>query len=165
MANAWDGDLVDYTIRAATAADDDAMMALMPRLAEFEVPESRDPVHLWRDDAALLRQWLSGDADDCFVHVAQGDDGTILGMTLVRMRPEALSHEPSSHLEAIAVAKEAEGKGIANALLHACEEEAKSRGALTMTLHVISTNTRARKFYERSGYDGEMIRYIKPIVG
>ncbi len=155
---------MDYRIRSATADDGDAMLALMPRLSEFEIPESRDPEHLWRDDAALLRKWIVGDADDCLVHVAEDGGGTVLGLTLVRLRPEPLSHEPSSHLEAIAVSKDAEGKGIARALLIAAEQEAERHGAQTMTLHVISTNTRARRFYERSGYDGEMIRYIKPIV-
>lgn len=153
-----------YKIRSATAADGDAMLALMPRLSEFEIPESRNPEHLWRDDAALLRKWIAGDAHDCLVHVAVDGDGIILGFTLVRLRPEALSHEPSGHLEAIAVAKKAEGKGIARALLDTAEKEAQRHGAQTMTLHVISTNTRARQFYERSGYDGEMIRYIKPIA-
>ncbi len=141
------------------------MLALMPRLAEFDIPDSRDPEHLYRDDAALLREWIAGDTDDCLVHIAESVDGTILGLTLVRLRPEALSHEPSSHLEAIAVSKEAEGKGVAKALLAAAEGEAMRQGAQTMTLHVISTNTRARGFYERSGYDGEMIRYIKSLVG
>lgn len=155
---------MDYRIRSATADDGDAMLALMPRLSEFEIPESRDPEHLWRDDAALLRKWIAGDADDCLVHVAEDGGGTVLGLTLVRLRPEALSHEPSSHLEAITVSKDAEGKGIAKALLDAAEHEAGRHGAQTMTLHVISTNTRARRFYERSGYDGEMIRYIKPLA-
>lgn len=162
-SNVGDGCLVDYEIRAATAADGEAMYALMPRLAEFEVPESREPEDLWRDDLTLLRECLSGKTDDCFAQLAENSDGAILGLTLVRMRPDLLSHEPSSHLEAIAVSKEAEGRGVARALLCACEEEASKRGALTMTLHVISTNSRARRFYERSGYDGEMIRYIKPI--
>lgn len=155
---------MQYEIRSATAADGDAMLALMPRLAEFDIPESRDPEHLYRDDAALLRRWIAGDTDDCLVHVAEDGDGAILGLTLVRLRPEALSHEPSSHLEAIAVSKDAEGKGVAKALLAAAEGEALRQGAQTMTLHVISTNTRAREFYERSGYDGEIIRYIKSIV-
>ena len=155
---------MDFTVRPATASDGDAMLTLMPRLAEFDIPESRDPEHLYRDDAALLRKWIAGDTDDCLVHVAEDGDGAILGLTLVRLRPEALSHEPSSHLEAIAVSKDAEGKGVAKALLAAAESEAMRQGAQTMTLHVISTNTRARGFYERSGYDGEMIRYIKSIV-
>ena len=155
---------MDHKIRAATSDDGDNMLALMPRLAEFEIPESRNPVHLWRDDAALLRKWIAGDADDCLVHVAESGKGSILGFPLVRLRPAALRHAPSSHLEAIAVSKEAEGKGVARSLLRACEDEATKHGALTMTLHVISTNSRARKFYERSVYDGEMIRYIKPIA-
>ena len=140
------------------------MMALMPRLSEFEIPDSRDPEHLWRDDAALLQSWIAGVADDCLVHIAEDNDGVILGLTLVRLRPEPLSHEPSAHLEAIAVAKGAEGKGIAKALLDTAEDEARRHGAQTMTLHVFSTNARARRFYERSGYDGEIIRYIKPIA-
>ncbi len=140
------------------------MMALMPRLSEFEIPDSRDPEHLWRDDAALLQSWIAGVADDCLVHIAEDNDGVILGLTLVRLRPEPLSHEPSAHLEAIAVAKGAEGKGIARALLDIAEDEARRHGAQTMTLHVFSTNARARRFYERSGYDGEIIRYIKPIA-
>ena len=111
---------MEYKIRSATADDGDAMLALMPRLSEFEIPESRDPEHLWRDDAALLRQWIAGEADDCLVHVAEGGKGAILGLTLVRLRPEALSHEPSSHLEAIAVSKDAEGKGIAKFLKEHC---------------------------------------------
>jgi len=155
---------MEYTIRSATAADGDAMLALLPRLSEFEIPESRNPEHLWRDDAALLRKWISDNADDCLVHVAEDNSGVIQGLTLVRLRPEALSHEPSAHLEVIAVAKEAEGKGMARALLDTAEEEAEQHGAQTMTLHVFSTNIRARRFYERSGYDGEIIRYIKPIA-
>ena len=155
---------MEYKIRTATADDGSAMLALMPRLSEFEIPKSRNPEHLWRDDASLLRDWIAGDTNDCLVHVAEDDNGEILGLTLVRLRPEALSHEPSSHLEAIAVAKEAEGKGVASALLKTAEKEAERQGAKTMTLHVISTNTRARRFYERSGYDGELIRYIKPIA-
>ena len=156
--------MMDYRIRAATAADGDAMMALMPRLSAFAIPESRTPEHLWLDDEELLREWIGGGADDCFVHVAEDDGGAILGLTLVRLRPEPLSHEPSAHLEAIAVAKGNEGKGIGQALLGAAEDNAHKQGARTMTLHVFSTNTRARRFYDRAGYYGEVIRYIKPLA-
>lgn len=156
---------MDYKIRNATAADGDAMMALMPRLSDFEIPESRTPEHLWRDDAALLHKWINGNADDCLVHVAEDDAGAIVGLTLVRLRPELLSHEPSAHLEAIAVAREAEGKGVASRLLAVAENDAQRHGARSMTLHVFSTNSRARHFYERSGYFGEILRYIKPMAG
>lgn len=140
------------------------MLALMPRLAAFAVPQSRDPEHLWRDDAKLLQSWLDGNAGDCLVQVAV--DGTqILGLTLVRLRPELLSHAPSSHLEAIAVSETAEGQGVGQALLDAAENNAGRHGAKSMSLHVFASNTRARQFYERNDYNGELLRYIKDITG
>jgi len=138
------------------------MLALMPRLAEFDLPESRNPAHLWGDDAKLLRRWLDG-KEECLVHVAVSDEQQVLGFTLVRLRPEALSHEPSAHLEAIAIDKSAEGFGVAKLLLSTAEQSAREQGARSMTLHVFSTNKRAMKFYERNDYFGELIRYIKDI--
>jgi ribosomal protein S18 acetylase RimI-like enzyme len=151
-------------VRRAASDDADAIMALMPRLASFDVPESRNPVDLWRSDAAMFQRWLDGEAAECFVHVAVDDASKILGFTLVSLRPELLSHEPSAHLEAIAVGEHTEGMGVGQALLAAAESEAKVHGAQTITLHVFAGNTRARGFYEKSGYDGELIRYIKELA-
>jgi ribosomal protein S18 acetylase RimI-like enzyme len=136
----------------------------MPRLASFDVPKSRNPLDLWRSDAAMFQRWLDGEAQECFVHVAVDDAQKVLGFTLVSLRPELLSHEPSAHLEAIAVGEGAEGLGVGQALLAAAESEVKSHGAQTITLHVFASNTRAREFYERSGYDGELLRYIKELA-
>ena len=151
-------------VRSAASDDGDAILALMPRLASFDVPESRNPVDLWRSDAVVFQRWLDGQAAECFVHVAVDDAQKIVGFTLVSLRPELLSHEPSAHLEAIAVGEGAEGMGVGQALLAAAENEAKAHGALTITLHVFANNTRARGFYEKSGYDGELIRYIKELA-
>ena len=153
---------MNYQIRDAQSSDGDEILAMMPRLAAFDVPKSRDPEHLWRDDAKVMQSWLDGDAEDCLVQIAVAD-ATVLGFTLVRLRPELLSHAPSSHLEAIAVSDSAQGKGVGLALLDAAEENARSHGAESMTLHVFASNTRARKFYERNKYAGELLRYIKDI--
>jgi ribosomal protein S18 acetylase RimI-like enzyme len=138
----------DYRIVAADDSHGDAIVALMPRLAEFDLPASRNPRHLWEHDAEMFREWLRGE-NDCLVHAAVDDDGKVLGFTMVSLRPELLSHEPSAHLEAIALAE--------------AEASARARGALTMTLHVFEVNERARRLYERAGYDGELMRYIKPL--
>ena len=153
---------MNFKIRDANREDGEAMLALMPRLAAFNVPEGRDPDDLWRDDAKLMRRWIAGE-EDCLVHVAEANDGGIVGVTLTRLRREALSGAPSAHLEAIAVDAAAEGKGIAGALLKKTEESARMHGAETLTLHVISTNSRAISFYEHKGYFGEMLRYIKDL--
>jgi len=152
-----------YAIRQARIDDGEAMLSLVPRLAAFDVPASRVPEHLWKDDAKLLRAWLDGEAGDSLVQVAETEEGAIIGMTLVRLKPELLSHEPSAHLEVIVVAAGAEGNGVGRALLGAAEDAARRHGARTMTLHVFACNTRARLLYEKSGYDGELMRYIKPL--
>lgn len=155
---------MSFHVREAAGEDGDAILALMPRLASFDVPESRNPVDLWRSDAAMFERWQNGEAPECFVHVAEDDARQIIGFTLTSLRPELLSHEPSAHLEAIAVSEDAEGLGVGQALLVAAEDEARAKGAKTLTLHVFAVNRRARDFYEKSGYDGELMRYIKPLT-
>jgi ribosomal protein S18 acetylase RimI-like enzyme len=155
---------MNFHIRSAVGDDGDAILALMPRLASFDVPKSRDPVDLWRSDAAIFQRWLDGEAPECFVHVAEDNAQRVIGFTLVSLRPELLSHEPSAHLEAIAVGEDAQGTGVGQALLAAAEAEARAKGAKTITLHVFAVNTRARDFYEKSGYDGELLRYIKDLA-
>jgi ribosomal protein S18 acetylase RimI-like enzyme len=152
-----------FVVRSATKADGEAMLALFPRLADFEIPDSRTAEHLWIHDAALMRDWIDGKTDGCLVQVAENEQGDIVGLAMLTLKPELLSHEPSAHLEAIAVANGVEGQGIGQMLRRAAEAEAIARGAQTMTLHVFSSNKRARGFYERSGYDGELMRYIKPL--
>ena len=151
-------------VRPATRADGDAILALMPRLAAFDLPESRNPEHLWMHDATLLRKWLAGEADTCRIQVADAGAGEIVGLAMVSLRPELLSLEPSAHLEALAVAPGFEGQGLGHRLIDAAEADARANGAETMTLHVFAVNTRARRLYERAGYDGELMRYIKPLA-
>ena len=155
---------MSFQVRRAVSGDGEAILALMPRLAAFNVPSSRNPEDLWRSDAKMMQRCLDGEAEACFAHVAVDESEKVLGLTLVSLRPELLSHEPSAHLEAIAVGEGAEGMGVGQALLAAAESEAKAQGAQSITLHVFASNIRARSFYERSGYDGELLRYIKELA-
>ena len=151
-------------VEAADPQDCEAMLELFPRLASFELPNGRNPGHLWGGDAEMLRDWASAGKDDCLVHVAKDSDGLIVGVTMVTLGPELLSHAPSAHLEVIVVAENAEGRGVGKALLDAAEAGARERGALSMSLHVFATNVRARRVYERAGFDEELIRCIKPFT-
>ena len=155
---------MSFRIEVADPKDRDAMLDLFPRLASFELPNGRNPGHLWGGDAEMLRNWATTGDENTLVHVARTPDDTIVGVSMVTLRPELLSHAPSSHLEAIAVSESTEGQGIGQALLEAAEAAARERGALSMSLHVFSTNERARKVYERAGYDEELVRCIKPFT-
>jgi len=154
---------MQFSVRDALPGDREALRAMLPRLAAFDLPSRRQPEHLWRGDEQILLGWLAGSEPRCMVHVAQDENGQILGMAMTRLRSELLSGEPSAHLEALAVAEQAQGMGVGKALMDAAEMAARQQGALTMTLHVFARNTRARSLYERLGYDGELLRYIKSL--
>ncbi len=62
-----------------------------------------------RGDEQSLQTWLDGEAPDCLAHVAVDANNAVLGLSLIRLREEMLSHESSAHLEVLAVAREAEG--------------------------------------------------------
>ena len=149
------------TIRPAQPQDRRQALDLLPQLADFDVPSRRNPKHLWEGDADLFEQTLAGQARESFADVAVHDDGRLVGLILVTMRAEMLSHAPSAHLEAIVVAPEARGSGLGKRLLGHAERRAYALGAGSMTLHVFANNHRARTLYDSSGYDSEMIRAIK----
>ncbi len=153
-----------YSIRTATISDVEAMRTLLPRLADFDLPQRRAPEDLWRSDEEMLLGWQRGDEPDLMAHLAVDEADSILGVVVVRLGEELLSHAPSAHLEVLAVAKGMEGLGIGKALIVEAERSARDHGARTMTLHVFGKNSRARRLYERLGYDGELIRYIKELV-
>ena len=150
-----------YHLRAATSADLDSIAVLFPRLASFELTPNRSAEDLWRGDLQLLNDWGAGKVPHCLVLVAVDGEETILGVAMAQLREELLSHMPSAHLEVLVVRDGAEGQGIGQALIHAIEAAVRDRGAQSLTLHVFSTNTRARALYERLGYVSELIRCIK----
>ncbi len=149
-------------LRPAQLHDMDAITALLPELASFDVPEARNPRHLWEGDLATLQRWQQGREPDCLVHVAEMG-GNVVGFTLVRLCEELLSHEASAHLEAIVVAASARGTGLGRKLLDNAEQIAKAAGAGSMTLHVFANNERARSIYKGAGYAEELLRNYKQL--
>jgi ribosomal protein S18 acetylase RimI-like enzyme len=153
----------DIRIRSARASDRAALVALLPQLADFDIPIQREPSHLWESDAELLEAVLTGEAPKSFVDVAETLDRVpqIIGFVLVSMRDEMLSHRPSAHLEAIVVRPDARGRGFGRQLMVHTEQEVRRRGAESLTLHVFSQNHRALSLYEARGFDSELIRAVK----
>ena len=141
-------------------SDGEEVIAQLPRLAAFDHPERLAAEDFWRGDVETVRRWQQGDEPDCFIILARSKANELVGVALVRMMLEVMSHHPSCHLEALTVGAGFEGRGIGAALITAAEKEAKIRGALSMTLNVFETNNRARKLYDRLGFVGEIHRCI-----
>ena len=61
----------------------------------------------------------------------------------------------------LAVARDAEGRGVGGALMRAAEDWARERGYGKLTLNVFEGNARARAVYAHLAYRPETMRYIK----
>lgn len=156
-----DCDHENLHIRSATRGDLERLLAMMPQLADFDIPVSRQPEHLWQGDAALLDKVLRGNASHSFVDVITDKNRGVVGMAIVTMRKELLSQHPSAHLEALIVDHALRGLGIGSSLMQHVEATARARGAQSLTLHVFNNNHTARKLYQGRGFDNELIRAIK----
>ena len=148
-------------IRPATAEDQARLLELLPLLADFDIPKARKSEDLWLGDVPLLKAVLAGNASQSFLDVAVNKEDFILGLVLITLREELLSHAPSAHLEAIVVAPEARGMGLGRTLLQHTEDAVRERGAHSLSLHVFNKNQRAKSLYTSHGFDNELIRAIK----
>ena len=151
----------DLTLRPATAADQEQILATLPYLADFSFPPRRQAEHLWAGDAEMAKAILSGDTASSFIDIATDAAGRIQGLIMVTLREEMLSHAPSAHLEAIVVDPQARGNGLGKRLMEHCEQRVQDLGARSLTLHVFARNQRARALYAAQEFDEELIRAIK----
>lgn len=151
----------DLQLRAATAADEAQIRALLPQLADFPIPPRRRAEQLWTCDAELARTVLAGGASASFLDVLVTALGEVVGLVLVTLRAEMLGNTPSAHLEAIVVHPDHRGRGLGKWLMAHCEARVRARGATSLTLHVFDRNERAKALYVGQGYDLEIVRAVK----
>ena len=85
-------------------------------------------------------------------HLVAEYDGKVVGY--LRLQDKYTFPEGAGILtiNGLAVAESARGRGVASALLAAATAEGRLRNARKISLHVHSTNTAARRLYERHGY-------------
>ena len=150
-----------FSMRNAIRTDLPRILALLPLLADFNIPKNRNADDLWSADARLAADILSDMATSAFIDVAEDSDGDIAGVIMVSLREELLSHAPSAHLEAIVVSPNARGRGLGKRLMQHCEQRVRAMDARSLSLHVFTNNKRARALYTSVTFDEELIRAIK----
>jgi ribosomal protein S18 acetylase RimI-like enzyme len=130
-------------IRRATRADEPALRELWEEFT-VEVPEPPGTApETWEEEWVDV---LRGIADGA-VYLAEDDEG-VAGMA----RTGAPDHG-RSHLELVHVRPRARRRGVAKALVRACVDEVKQKGAGRVSLDVLSTNATARMVWMRLGFE------------
>ncbi len=130
-------------IRRAGAADAAGVLACLA--AAFQPYRGAYTEAAFRDtvlDPESVRRRL---AEWC-VLLAESPPGAIAGTV------GGAVHGGEGHIRGMAVRPEFAGSGVAQALLHAIEEELRNRGCTRITLDTTEPLLRAMRFYERNGY-------------
>jgi ribosomal protein S18 acetylase RimI-like enzyme len=117
--------------------------------------------HLYRPSD--LEQFLDGNSDakwqanlgDAEVAIRVAETGGELA-GFVELAPKKLPYEtavPALELRRLYLRSSAHGRGIADELMKWVLNEARARGARELVLSVFVDNHRARRFYERYGFE------------
>ena len=85
-------------------------------------------------------------------HLVAEYDGEVVGYLRLQDKYPFPEGAGVLTINGLAVAQSARGQGVASALLAAAAAEGRLRDARKISLHVHSTNTAARRLYERHGY-------------
>lgn len=152
-----------FTIRPATSSDEDAVLALVPRLRAFESSQTlREPEALDAGEQRTLRQFFAEYPAGCLLWVAE-DRGAVVGMAYANQATDYFTQEKHGHLGILAVAEHAEGRGIGKALLATVEQWSRDAGFRFLSLNVFADNTRALAVYEKAAYRADFVRYVKQL--
>jgi len=142
-------------IRAATAADLDALCGLLRLLFTLEADFRPDEA---RQRAGL--RLLLADPARCAVLAAERE-GAVIGMVTAQLVVSTAEGAPSAWLEDVVVAAEERGQGTGRALVEAAAAWAGARGATRLQLLVDEENRPALGFYRRLGWAPTQLRALR----
>jgi ribosomal protein S18 acetylase RimI-like enzyme len=154
--------MTELKIRPATAADAHVLAALAERLASFTLPSWRTPGSIAAADAGAMKEAIDAGSADNQVLIAERA-GIPVGCLHILVMTDffGASH---GHISVLSTTVEVEGTGVGRALIAYAEDWTRQRGLSLMTLNVFTGNERARRFYDRSGFEVEMLKYAKNIT-
>ncbi len=146
-------------VRPYNSADRTFILSLAPRLAIGKQP--------WRDLALWLKtveEWLNESIEQhnqkTEVLIAEDEQGERLGFATVSHSTH-FTGQRQAYIGELVTKETAEGQGIGQVLVQACEEWAREQGYTIITLTTGAGNTRALRFYNHLGFQNEDITLTK----
>ena len=124
-------------------------------LARLTVAVYLDEFGVLPDDYVAELSDVRGRVEEALVLVGVDDDGTVLGGITYVGRPGPLAsidRPDQAELRMLAVAPEAQGRGVGTALVQACLHQAHAEAKREVMLHTAASMRRAQRLYERLGF-------------
>ncbi|MEO8432352.1 MAG: GNAT family N-acetyltransferase [Acidobacteriota bacterium] len=150
-----------FRIRGGTPQDEAWLLPLSARLHDFGPPRWRDRPEMDAAVARAIGEALKAGSADAPVFVAEDPDGRPLGFVHMHELTDYFTGETHGHVSDIVVASDGEGRGVGRALMAAGEKWSRERGHRLLSLNVFGDNARARRLYDRLGFELDTSRLIK----
>lgn len=146
-------------IRPATRADERHILALSARMANFDLQPWRTAEEITQSDGQAMIDALRAGQSDSEVFVAE-QDGAVLGCLHMVVALDFFGRR-HAHISVVVTSESAEGTGVGRALMAFADDWARTRQLPFITLNVFAANTRARRLYEKCGFEVELMKYAK----
>ena len=142
-------------LREAGVADAEAIAALMATCFTATFGHLYDPADLASFlDGLTLERWRAELADPAFAFLIAEKDGEAVGFA--KLGPHSLPVTPAGpmiELRQLYLTAGQQGSGLAARMMDWVIATARARGAQELFLSVYVDNVRARRFYERYGFE------------
>lgn len=152
----------ESVVRRYQPSDRSAVLGLVGRLTEFEVPawHSRQKI----DDAnhEALSRSVDYPAEGEAVFVAERG-GSLAGFVHLQTKADHFTGEAVGYVADLAVHPSSGGAGVATRLLDCAADWARDEGFRLLTLDVFDGNDRARRLYEEQGFKRDTVQYTREI--
>lgn len=150
-------------LRAARPEDRDFLHSLSPRLSGVPGPAWHDLKAMEGFQERYMAATFASVDPAAQTLVAWSAEGKRLGYIHMRPFKDGVTDEPCGYVSLLALAEEAEGRGIAHLMMQATETWARAQGYRFLCLDVFADNRHAVEFYERRGFQTETLRMVKPL--
>jgi GNAT superfamily N-acetyltransferase len=137
---------VRAVISTVAEADLPELLPLMRGYCDFYEVDPSDAELL-----ALARELIASPDRDGLQLIARDESGRAVGFATIFWTWSTLSASRIAVMNDLFVSPDARGGGTADALIEACAERARERGATSLDWQTARDNERARRVYDRVG--------------
>lgn len=138
------------SIRAATASDLDALLALLRGYCDFYAADPPDDGLL-----EMCRALIAAPDSEGMLFVAEDNGGELVGFAACGWKWSSLKASRVAVMEDLFVAERARSAGLGVALIRACADRARELGAAALEWVTATDNHRAQAAYAKAGGKGE----------
>ena len=154
---------MSISVRSFVSADREFVLALIPRLSGIDLPPWHDRARMDAFNRQEMQQAMDDLPDDAAILIAEDEEHTPAGFIYLTTEEDFFSGEKKGYISDVVVAPQFEGQGVGRTLMAAAEDWTREKGYRLLSLFVFAENERARRSYEKAGFQPEVVKYWKLI--